>query len=53
MVSFGYLWLRRKWAVDPAAVYRLAMVRLNTHPGLLEVRGAVCTACVALVGTPA
>ncbi|KAL4452340.1 hypothetical protein ABPG75_008002 [Micractinium tetrahymenae] len=45
-VAFGYLYLRRRYTIDPAAVYRLAMYRLNTHPGLLEVMGA------PLVGSP-
>lgn len=39
-VAFGYLYLRRRYTIDPQAVYRLAMYRLNTHPGLLEVMGA-------------
>ena len=33
-----YLWMRRRFSLDPNAVYRLAMLRLNTDPGLLEVR---------------
>lgn len=33
----GAPYLRRKYTIDPNTVYRLAMVRLNTHPGLLEV----------------
>ena len=35
-VAGGYLFLRRRYTIDPAGVYRLAMYRLNTHPGLLE-----------------
>ena len=35
-VAFGYLYLRRRYTIDPQKVYRLAMYRLNTHPGLLE-----------------
>lgn len=35
-----YLYMRRRYSLDPAAVYRLAMLRLNTDPGLLEVMGA-------------
>lgn len=38
-VAFGYLYLRRRYTIDPQAAYRLAMYRLNTHPGLLEVSG--------------
>lgn len=34
----GYLYARRRYSIDPASMYRLAMYRLNTHPGLLEVR---------------
>ncbi|EFN54793.1 hypothetical protein CHLNCDRAFT_134758 [Chlorella variabilis] len=45
-VAFGYLYLRRRYTIDPQAAYRLAMYRLNTHPGLLEVMGA------PLVGSP-
>jgi len=34
-------WLyRRHFVMSPQAVYRLAMLRLNTHPGVLEVMGA-------------
>lgn len=34
-------WLyRRHFVISPAAVYRTAMLRLNTHPGALEVLGA-------------
>ncbi|KAI3438198.1 hypothetical protein D9Q98_000635 [Chlorella vulgaris] len=39
-VAFGYLYLRRRFTVDSKSVYRQAMYRLNTHPGLLEVMGA-------------
>lgn len=39
-VGAGYLYLRRRYTIDPPAAYRLAMYRLNTHPGLLEVMGA-------------
>ena len=35
-VAFGLLWLRRRYAIVPQKVYRQAMYRLNTHPGLLE-----------------
>ena len=37
-VGAGALYLRRRYTIDPVAAYRLAMYRLNTHPGLLEVR---------------
>lgn len=31
---------RRTFTISPSAVYRMAMIRLNTHPGVLEVMGA-------------
>jgi hypothetical protein len=31
---------RRMFTISPSAVYRMAMIRLNTHPGVLEVMGA-------------
>ena len=34
------LFLQSRRRIDPERVYRLAMIRLNTHPGLLEVLGA-------------
>lgn len=36
----GALWLRARFTISPPAVHRLAMYRLNSHPGLLEVMGA-------------
>lgn len=36
----GALWLRSRFTISPPAVHRLAMYRLNAHPGLLEVMGA-------------
>lgn len=39
VLLFG-LYVRRKVTVHPSSVYRLAMLRLNTHPGVLEVMGA-------------
>ncbi len=38
------LYARRYGTIDPDAVYRLAMVKLNTSPAVLEV-GGVCV-CV-------
>jgi hypothetical protein len=39
--ALGSVWLyRRRLVIDPDAVYRQAMLRLNTHPGVLEVLGA-------------
>lgn len=40
LVTLGALYARWRVVVNPAAVYRQAMVRLNTHPGVLEVMGA-------------
>lgn len=37
LVTLGALYARWRVVVNPAAVYRQAMVRLNTHPGVLEV----------------
>lgn len=33
----GYLFVHRRYSVDPEAVYRLALLKLNTHPGVLDV----------------
>lgn len=38
LVAFGALYLRWRYSINPNAVYRQAMMRLNTHPGLLEAR---------------
>ncbi|KXZ46308.1 hypothetical protein GPECTOR_45g178 [Gonium pectorale] len=46
LVLLGALYVRWRLAVSPAAVYRQALVKLNTHPGVLEVMGA------PLVGSP-
>lgn len=46
LVVGAYAALRRRYTIDPGHAYRLAMYRLNTHPGLLEVMGA------PLVGSP-
>lgn len=40
IVILGALYLHRKYTIDPAVACRLAMVKLNTHPGVLEVMGA-------------
>lgn len=39
-LSIAYGALRRWYGVNPDAVYRLAVLKLNTHPGILEVMGA-------------
>ena len=31
---------RRRFVIDPSSVYRQAMLRLNSHPGVLEIMGA-------------
>ncbi|GIL69182.1 hypothetical protein Vretifemale_146 [Volvox reticuliferus] len=46
LVLLGVLYLRWRTEISPAAVYRQAMVQLNTNPGVLEVMGA------PLVGSP-
>lgn len=40
IVAFTMLYFRRLYTIDPNAVYRKAMVALNTNPGVLEVMGA-------------
>ena len=37
MVSFGFLYARRLYTINPDSVYRKAMYMLNTNPGILEV----------------
>lgn len=37
LASFGFLYLRRLYTINPDAVYRLAMLQLNTNPAVLEV----------------
>jgi hypothetical protein len=36
-MAFGFLYLRRLYAIRPDAVYRSALLQLNTNPGILEV----------------
>ena len=38
IVAFTMLYFRRLYTIDPNAVYRKALVALNTNPGVLEVR---------------
>jgi hypothetical protein len=38
IVSMGAQWLRWYVTINPATAYRQAMLRLQTHPGVLEVR---------------
>ena len=42
IVAFTMLYFRRLYTIDPNAVYRKALVALNTNPGALEVN--VCSA---------
>lgn len=40
IVSFAGLYVRSRLTINPDRVYRIAMRRLNTAPGILEVMGA-------------
>ncbi|KAK9809820.1 hypothetical protein WJX73_009764 [Symbiochloris irregularis] len=40
MAAFLYLYLSRRWTINADSVYRIALRRLNTDPGVLEVMGA-------------
>lgn len=40
IVAFTMLYFRRLYTIDPNAVYRKALIALNTNPGVLEVMGA-------------
>ena len=40
MLALVAVYLNRRFRVNPDAVHRLALLRLNTHPGILEVMGA-------------
>lgn len=40
IVAFAGLYFRHRFTISPKAVYRQAMIRLNTHPSVLEVMGA-------------
>ncbi|GIL60945.1 hypothetical protein Vafri_15773 [Volvox africanus] len=40
LALLGVLYLRWRTEISPAAIYRKAMVQLNTNPGVLEVMGA-------------
>ena len=37
IAAFTYLYFQRRWTINPDSVYRLALRRLNTDPGVLEV----------------
>ncbi|PSS34402.1 Mitochondrial import inner membrane translocase subunit Tim21 like [Actinidia chinensis var. chinensis] len=40
IVAFGGLYLRSRFTINPDKIYRIAMTRLNTNAGILEVMGA-------------
>ncbi|GFY83541.1 hypothetical protein Acr_03g0003150 [Actinidia rufa] len=40
IVAFAGLYLRSRFTINPDKVYRMAMTRLNTNAGILEVMGA-------------
>ncbi|OIV96885.1 hypothetical protein TanjilG_00467 [Lupinus angustifolius] len=40
IVSFSGLYLRSRFTINPDKVYRMAMMKLNTSAGILEVMGA-------------
>lgn len=37
IVAFAFLYFRHLYTIRPDAVYRKALVQLNTNPGILEV----------------
>lgn len=37
IVAFTMLYLKRLYTIDATAVYRKALIALNTNPGVLEV----------------
>ncbi|XP_004307747.1 PREDICTED: uncharacterized protein LOC101309677 [Fragaria vesca subsp. vesca] len=43
MVAFAGLYLRSRYTINPDKVYRIAMTKLNTSAGILEVMGAPLT----------
>lgn len=43
MVAFAGLYIRARFTINPDKVYRIAMTRLNTSAGILEVMGAPLT----------
>jgi hypothetical protein len=43
MVTIGGVWLRARFQINPDAVYRMAMRKLNTSAPVLEVMGAPLT----------
>ena len=47
IVAFAGLYLRSRYSIRPDAVYRKALVQLNTSPAILEVHVHLytCTCC--------
>ncbi|KAI3427804.1 uncharacterized protein J3R85_009022 [Psidium guajava] len=43
IVAFAGLYLRSRLTINPDRIYRMAMRKLNTHAGILEVMGAPLT----------
>ena len=43
MAAFGYLYIKRRWTINPDSVYRIALRQLNTNPGVLEVSTVSCS----------
>ncbi|XP_061370979.1 uncharacterized protein LOC133313602 [Gastrolobium bilobum] len=43
MVAFAGLYIRSRFTINPDKVYRMAMTKLNTSAGILEVMGAPLT----------
>ncbi|ONK62720.1 uncharacterized protein A4U43_C07F7400 [Asparagus officinalis] len=43
MVSFGGMYIRSRLSINPDKIYRIAMRKLNTSAGILEVMGAPLT----------
>lgn len=43
MVSFTGMYIRSRLIINPDKVYRIAMTKLNTHAGILEIMGAPLT----------
>ncbi|KAL3732484.1 hypothetical protein ACJRO7_029191 [Eucalyptus globulus] len=43
IVAFAGLYVRARFTINPDRIYRMAMRKLNTHAGILEVMGAPLT----------
>ncbi|GMH32499.1 hypothetical protein BSKO_00333 [Bryopsis sp. KO-2023] len=40
LLAGAYIYFQRRFSIDPEAVYRLGLLKLNTHAGILDVMGA-------------